>query len=77
MKKYLSALKNDDSPVGDLAFDLLRDKNYPYEKFTRSKIKSHVLSQTSDPFVLQAMRDLFRMYRTSSRVSFARERQPK
>jgi hypothetical protein len=75
MKKFLSALKNDPSPVGDLAFDLLNDKSYPHVKYTRSYIKSHVLSQTSDPFVIQAMKDLFRMYRTRSPASFAHERQ--
>jgi hypothetical protein len=63
MKKYLSALKNEDSPVGDLAFDLLRDPTYPHVKFTRRNIKRHVLSRTSDTLVLAAMEELFRRYR--------------
>jgi hypothetical protein len=70
MKKFLSALKNDPSPVGDLAFDLLNDKSYPHVKYTRSYIKSHVLSQTSDPFVIQAMKDLFKLYRYRMRSEF-------
>ncbi len=77
MKKFLSALKNEDSPTGDLASALLRDTTYPHVKFTITKIKSHVLSKTSDRLVLMAMEDLFKRYRSNrSRVLCARKSVP-
>lgn len=75
MKKYLCALKNEDSPVGDLVSDLLSDKSYPHVKYTITNIKSHIMSQTSDAFFLSTMRELFKRYRTrNSSASFAREK---
>jgi len=70
MRKFLSALASEDSPVGDLAFDILRDESFARVKITITKIRSRVKEKTSDSGVLDALEELGRRYR--NRASFAR-----
>jgi hypothetical protein len=42
MRKFLSARASEDSPVGDLAFDILRDESFARVKITITKMRSRV-----------------------------------
>ena len=42
MRKFLSALASEDSPVGDLSFDILRYESFARVKITITKMRSRV-----------------------------------
>ena len=65
--QYLSTLKDEDSPAGDLARDALRDDTFPKEADTRGQIRDHLFSCRACSGAYDALDSAWRRYKAELR----------
>lgn len=63
-KTWLANFKKVDLPIGDLATDITKDKNFP-DNDSFSEILEHLQSQTSDPDVIETFMLVWNFYLAS------------
>ena len=65
--QYLSTLKDEDSPAGDLARDALIDDIFPKEADTRGQIRDHLFSCRACSCAYDALDSAWRRYKAELR----------
>jgi hypothetical protein len=73
LRQYLNAHRSDDTPEGDLASDLLTDKQLKGKRLGK-RMLTRYLSQYKfrNPEILTFLDSIWAAYRTQSSLSFAR-----
>ena len=61
IKKFIKICKNENSPIGDLANDILRDKEFPYEK-TETEIFEYLNFKTQFGGTNEAFKEFLNAY---------------
>ena len=61
IKKFIKICKDENSPIGDLANDILRDKEFPYEK-TETEIFEYLDLKTQLGGTSEAFKEFLNAY---------------
>ncbi|MDQ0491869.1 YozE family protein [Paenibacillus brasilensis] len=64
-KIWLSNFKKAELPIGSLAVDILRDKNFP-DNDSFNEIFEYLQSQTNDPDILETFKLVWNFYQAST-----------
>lgn len=64
---FIQKFIDEDSPIGDLAYDIKRDGNFPTTSEDHLEIKTYLFSKTKDVTILNVMNHAIESYRIIKR----------